>query len=50
MKQATYKIIRFRKNGNQKVVRRGLSLEDAKIWCNREYKHGKNWFNGFTKE
>ena len=50
MKQATYKIIRFRKNGNQKVVRRGLSLEDAKIWCNREDTHGKNWFDGFTKE
>ena len=43
MKQSTYKIIRFRKNGNQKVVRRGLSLEDAKIWCNREDTHGKNW-------
>ena len=47
---ATYKIIRFRKSGRNRVTRRGLTLADAQAWCSREDTHGKNWFDGFTKE
>ena len=46
----TYKIIRFRQSGSQKVMRRGLSLADAKIWCSRPDTKGKVWFDGFTRE
>ena len=53
----TYKIIRFwrsplvacNKHENE-IVEEGLSLEDAKLWCNREDTHGEDWFDGFTKE
>lgn len=53
----TYKIIRFRrKSGRQSVIRRGLSLEDARAHCSREDTHKRDkynnviWFDGFTKE
>ena len=45
-----YKIVRFRKSGNNKTVRKGLTLNDAKLWCNRPDTKGKNWFDGFTKQ
>ena len=46
----TYKIIRFRQNASQKIIKTGLSLEEAKLWCSRDDTKGKNWFDGFTKE
>lgn len=50
----TYKIVRFyRKNTsrNQKVIRTGLTLEEAQKWCNREDTHKPGvWFDGYTKE
>lgn len=53
----TYKIIRFfRKSGRRRIMRRGLSLNDAQAHCSREDTHRrlKNgdvvWFDGYTKE
>ena len=47
----TYKIIRFFKDKHEnEIVEEGLSLEDAKLWCNREDTHSEDWFDGFTKE
>lgn len=49
----TYKILRyFRKEGKKpKVIRTGLSLEQAKEWCNKKSTSKKDeWFDGFTKE
>jgi len=46
----TYKIIKFRKSGNNEVILRGLTLEDAKKYCSRKDTKGKNWFCGFAKE
>jgi len=45
-----YKIVRFKKNGNSKVIRKNLTLNDAKIWCNKPDTKGSNWFDGFTKQ
>lgn len=50
MKTDTYKVIKFFKNGNQKVVQRGLTLDEAKAVCSNPDTKGKNWFCGFTKE
>ena len=47
---ATYKIIRFSKKGTQRAIQRGLSLDEARRYCQREDTKGKNWFCGFTKE
>lgn len=46
----TYKIVRFWKSGRKRVMRRGLTLEEARSWCQREDTHGANWFDGFTAE
>ena len=51
-----YKIIRFKFQGNQRVIRRGLTLQDAQVHCQREDTHKKDaqgnvlWFDGYTKE
>jgi len=45
-----YKIIKFRKTGTQKVMKKNLSLDEAKRYCNRPDTRGKNWFCGFTKQ
>jgi hypothetical protein len=45
-----YKIICFKKSGNNKTIRKGLTLNDAKLWCNRPDTKGNNWFHGFTKQ
>ena len=51
-----YKIIRMRFRGQNRVVKRGLSLEEAKEWCSREDTHKKDhsgnivWFDGYDEE
>jgi|TARA_R100000963_G_scaffold31221_1_gene22583 hypothetical protein len=47
---ATYKIIKFRKSGNNSTIQKGLSIDEAKRYCQREDTRGSNWFCGFTKE
>lgn len=48
-----YKIIRYYRNNkskNQKVIRTGLTLEQAQAWCSREDTHKKDeWFDGYVK-
>tara|TARA_R110002153_G_scaffold45296_5_gene127792 strand:- start:59 stop:220 length:162 start_codon:yes stop_codon:yes gene_type:complete len=46
----TYKIIKFRKSGTQSTLEKGLSINEAKRYCQREDTRGKNWFCGFTEE
>jgi hypothetical protein len=46
----TYKIIRFEFNGNPRVIKRGLSLEQAQTHCKREDTHGEGWFDGYEEE
>lgn len=50
MSEPTYKIIRFRFTGGNEVINRGLSLEEAQEWCQREDTHGDGWFDGYTEE
>lgn len=56
----TYKIVRryfdSQHKNNGKVIRTGLTREEAKRWCSREDTHEKDengrtvWFDGFVKE
>ena len=52
----TYKIIRFRFEGNNRTIKTGLTLEQAQEHCRREDTHKKDsndnviWFDGYTEE
>lgn len=46
----TYKIIRFRRDGENEVRERGLTLDEAQAHCSREDTHGPDWFDGYDKE
>ena len=46
----TYKIIRFRFNGSNRVIKKGLTLEEAQAHCQREDTHGDGWFDGYEAE
>lgn len=48
--EKTYKITRFRLNGESDVIARGLTLEEAQEWCRREDTHGEGWFDGYSVE
>ena len=44
-----YKIVRFRFNGLNRVIKRGLTLEQAQEHCRRESTRGDNWFDGYEE-
>ena len=46
----TYKIVRFRYNGATRVIKRGLTLEEAQAHCRRPDTRGPDWFDGYTEE
>jgi len=45
-----YKIIRFKIEGNNEVIKEGLTLKQAQEHCLREDAHGEGWFDGYTQE
>lgn len=46
----TYKIIRFRFEGTSRVVKKGLTLQEAQEHCSRDDTKGDGWFDGYTEE
>lgn len=46
----TYKIIRFKFNEDNEVIKRGLTLEEAQEHCQREDTHGDGWFDGYDED
>ena len=42
-----YRIIRFRRNGNPRTIRNGVTLQEAQIHCSDEKTHGEGWFDGY---
>lgn len=48
---ATYKIVRFRFKGRKRVIKRGLTLKQARAHCrNPKTSKAGVWFDGYTKE
>lgn len=46
-----YKIVRYYRTGRKpKVIKRGLTLEEARKHCRSPKTRGKDWFDGFTKQ
>jgi hypothetical protein len=46
----TYKIIRFRFNGSNRTIKKGLTLEEAQAHCQSEKTSGEGWFDGYESE
>jgi len=46
----TYKIIRFRFEGTNRVVKSGLTLQEAQEHCSRDDTKGDGWFDGYAEE
>ena len=48
----TYKIIRFFKDDTlpARVIREGLTLQEAQEHCQDEETHGENFFDGYEEE
>jgi hypothetical protein len=46
----TYKIIRFRFNGSNRTIKKGLTLEQAQAHCQDEKTSGEGWFDGYESE
>lgn len=50
----TYRVVRFYADENhpdhRKVMQRGLDLEEAQAWCNRDDTSGDGWFDGYEEE
>lgn len=52
----TYKIIRFKIDGQNRTIKRGLTKEEAQDHCSLESTHnmdeskGPLWFDGWTEE
>ncbi len=46
----TYEIVRFHFQGDNEVIKTGLTLEEAQEWCQREDTHGDGWFDGYREE
>lgn len=47
MTTTTYKIRRFRFQGETETVETGLTLEEAQEHCRRDDTHGDGWFDGY---
>lgn len=46
----TYKIIRFRQDGDNEVIDRGLTLEEAQAHCKDPSTRGDGWFDGYDED
>ena len=45
-----YQIIRFSQDRPNRVVKSGLTLEQARDHCNRDDTRGPGWFDGYQEE
>ncbi len=48
----SYEIVRFfqDENKNQRIIKRGLTKEEAQYHCGLESTHGEGWFDGWREE
>ena len=59
MFQQTYKIVRLKLTGRARVIKRGLTLKEAREWCKNPETSGRtcsdksnrgHWFDAYVKE
>ena len=50
MANTTYKIVRFKFNGDSEIIATGLTLDEAQTHSQREDTHGDGWFDGYVEE
>ena len=48
--KTTYKIIRFRIDGSRRIIKGGLTQEEAQAHCSSPKTHGEGWFDGWDVE
>lgn len=48
--EKTYSIIRFARDVGRKVVKTGLTLDEAREHCNDPATRGEGWFDGYEEE
>ena len=46
----SYKILRFRFEGKTRVIKRGLTLQEAQEHCRDPKTSGDGWFDGYREE
>lgn len=46
----TYEIVRFFQDKPAETINSGVSLEEAKEYCNDPSTHGEGWFDGYREE
>ena len=46
----TYKIVRYRFRAPSKVIKRGLTLQEAQEHCTDPTTRGPGWYDGYTAE
>ena len=45
-----YQVVRFYQDDRpRRVIKRGLTLEEAQAHCRREDTHGDGWFDGYEE-
>lgn len=45
-----YKVVRYRFKGDNRTVKRGLTLEEAQAHCRDPETRGPGWFDGYTED
>jgi hypothetical protein len=48
----TYRIVRFYNHlvPHKKIIKTGLTLYQAQVYCQNEDSHGEDWFDGYERE
>ena len=44
-----YNIIRYNMNKPNKIIKRGVTLEEARFHCSCKDTKGDDWFDGYTE-
>lgn len=50
MSDKTYKIVRKFFEGEDQIITRGLTLDQAQTHCSRDDTHGEGWFDAYYEE
>jgi hypothetical protein len=49
MTEKLYNIVRFHFQDEERIIERGVTLEEAQEHCNREDSEGEGWFDAYRE-